>query len=57
MGEKAANGLVTLYEYNADDQLTGRFEGTFNRNGEFVGTMYVVHTGKRHSCKLYPANF
>lgn len=57
VGEKAADGLVTLYEYNADDQLTGRFEGTFNRNGEFIGIMYVVHTGKRHSFRLYPANF
>ncbi len=57
VGEKAADGLVNLYEFNADAQLTAGFEGTFNRYGEFVGIMYVVHTGKRHSCRLYPTNF
>lgn len=51
------DGLVKLLEYNKDGVLTAGFEGTFNKKMEFVGIMYVVHSKKRYSCKLYPANF
>ena len=57
VGEKDTDGLVKLFEFNDQNQLTAGFEGTFNRYGEFVGIMYVVHSGKRYSCKFYPANF
>ena len=57
IGEKDYDGLVKLFEFNDNAQPTAGFEGTFNNNGVFVGIMYVVHSGKRYSCKLYPANF
>lgn len=57
VGRKNYDGTVELLEFNEKDELTAGFEGSFNSRGEFVGIMYVVHSNKRYSCKLYPAQF
>lgn len=57
VGRKNYDGTVELLEFNEKDELTASFEGSFNSRGEFVGIMYVVHSNKRYSCKLYPAQF
>lgn len=53
-GYKDRNGVVRLQEHDINNNVTGGFEGTFNRYGEFNGVMYVVHTGKRFACQLTP---
>ena len=53
-GYKDRNGIVKLQEHDAYNNVTGGFEGTFNSYGEFNGVMYVVHSGKRYSCRMTP---
>lgn len=53
-GYKDRNGVVRLQEHDAYNNVTGGFEGTFNSYGEFNGVMYVVHSGKRYSCRWTP---
>ena len=53
-GQKDADGTIKLFEFNDNGQLSAGFEGIFNNYGEFIGIMYVVHSGKRYSCKLTP---
>lgn len=57
VGTTDYDGIVKLLEFNADGLLTAGFEGSFNGRGEFIGIMYVVHSNKRYSCKLYPAKY
>ena len=53
-GYKDRNGVVRLQEHDEYNNVTGGFEGTFNSYGEFNGVMYVVHSGKRYSCRWTP---
>lgn len=53
-GYKDDRGVVVLREYNNYGDQTGYFEGTFNRNGEFIGIMHVIYNGKRYACRLTP---
>ena len=54
IGREDADGTIKLLEFNDNGQLSAGFEGIFNNYGEFIGIMYVVHSGKRYSCKLIP---
>lgn len=57
VGRTNSNNTVELFEINNEGVHTASFEGSFNRAGEFIGIMYVYHTQKRHTCKLYPTKF
>jgi hypothetical protein len=56
-GYNDLDGAVRLSEYNKDNVLTADFRGSFKMNGEFSGKMYVHHSQKTYTFKLYPARY
>ena len=56
-GYNDLNGTVRLSEYAQGNKLTADFAGSFKMNGEFSGKMYVYHSQKTYTFKLYPARY
>ncbi len=56
-GYNDLDGAVRLSEYNKDNVLTADFKGSFKMNGEFAGKMYVYHSNKTYTFRLYPVKY